>query len=177
MPLVPLLEDDLEMMLAWRNAPVVRQNMYTSHIISIEEHRAWYEKIRERDDSRWFVYEEKNGEPSGIVYFTDLNKVTRNGFWGFYAAVNAQIGIGTRMEYDALQYAFKKLNLHKLNCEILASNTKVIRLHDKFGFSIEGRFRDFHFDGKEYVDVVRMGILHNEWDARRPEILSRMSRF
>ena len=31
-------EDELELMLSWRNAPKVRENMYTRHEISLSEH-------------------------------------------------------------------------------------------------------------------------------------------
>ena len=44
------------------------------------------------------------------------------------------------------------------------------------GFKEEGRFRDFHFDGQSYVDVVRLGILAKEWSAKREEIQTRIAK-
>lgn len=176
MSLTPLCSEDLELMLTWRNSPAVRKNMYTSHVISLKEHQAWFEKITHRENSRWLMYKESNGKSSGVVYFTDICPISRKAFWGFYTAVDATIGTGPRMEFEALEYAFNEITLHKLNCEILAFNSKVIRLHEKFGFFKEGVFRDFHFDGKNFIDVVRMGILEDEWRRARIEMFNRLFR-
>ncbi|MGB7399890.1 UDP-4-amino-4,6-dideoxy-N-acetyl-beta-L-altrosamine N-acetyltransferase [Castellaniella sp.] len=177
MSLFPLNGDDLDMVLLWRNQASVRKNMYTAHSISIEEHREWFEKIKDRQDSKWLIYKEKNGIAAGVVYFTNISAITKNAFWGFYAGADAMRGVGSRMELEALDYAFQVLGLHKLNCEIFSSNSNVIRLHEKFGFSIEGRFRDFHFDGMDYIDIVRMGILEHEWNGKRSEMISRLARY
>ena len=40
-----LEESDIEQVLKWRNSEHVRANMYTDHIINIDEHRRWFEKI------------------------------------------------------------------------------------------------------------------------------------
>ena len=37
-----MTESDLPRVLSWRNAEDVRKNMYTSHIITEPEHRAWW---------------------------------------------------------------------------------------------------------------------------------------
>jgi RimJ/RimL family protein N-acetyltransferase len=59
------------------------------------------------------------------------------------------------------------LKLHKLSCEVLAFNEPVVGLHKKFGFQVEGVFRDHHKMNGDYVDIVRMGLLEREWHAIR----------
>jgi len=51
----PIHEDELELMLSWRNAPSIRANMYTQHEISIDEHLAWWEQASKRDDQQYFM--------------------------------------------------------------------------------------------------------------------------
>jgi len=177
MALHPLTEDYLKLVLEWRNSPNVRDKMYTSHVISWEEHCAWFERIKDDNTAEWFLYREKNGDAAGVVYFMNINARNSSAFWGFYAAENAPRGIGTRMEYEALEYAFQEKKLHKLNCELLVTNVGVIRLHEKFGFSKEGIFRDFNFDGDKYTDVIRMGILDHEWQQRRTIMLDKLAKF
>lgn len=176
MPLRPLSESDLSTMLEWRNAPAVRENMYTKHEISKEEHREWF--VRQQTDkySRWYIYEDEVNNPQGVVYFTQYQPEQRNSFWGFYAGKNARPGIGSRMELEALDHAFTNLGLHKLNCEVIASNNKVIALHKKFGFREEGVFRDIHFDGNKFLDVIRLGIISSEWLSKRAEIIDLIAR-
>jgi len=177
MALLPLAEEHLKLILKWRNSPNIREKMYTSHIISWEEHCAWFEKIKNSNTSKWFLYREKNGSPAGVVGFTDIDERSHSAFWGFYTAENSPRGAGSRMGYEALEHAFQEYRLHKLNGEALASNTKSIRFHENLEFSREGLFRDHHFDGSNYVDVVRMGILENEWIVKKQDILNRVARF
>ena len=45
---------------------------------------------------------------------------------GFYSAPGAPRGTGLQMELEALDFAFIDLSLQKLNCEVIATNKKVI---------------------------------------------------
>ena len=45
MPLTPLSEAELDMILPWRNAPAVRRAMLSHHEITPEEHRAWFQRL------------------------------------------------------------------------------------------------------------------------------------
>ena len=171
----PIRADELELMLSWRNAPSVRANMYTRHEISIDEHRAWWEKTRQREDQRYFMYE-NSGAPLGIVGINDIDIVNQHAFWGFYAAPDAPRGTGTSMEFLVLDYAFGVLKLRKLSCEVLAFNAPVIKLHQKFGFMVEGIFRSHHKLDGQFIDVYRLGILASEWNDKRPELLAKFEK-
>lgn len=79
------------------------------------------------------------------------------------------------MEFLALEHVFKSLKLHKLHCEVLAFNTPVIKLHQKFGFQIEGIFRQQHYLDGEYVDIYRLGLLEREWGLKRDEMQNKLT--
>ena len=177
MPLRPITEADLDKVRSWRNAPQVRQNMYTSHEITEAEHKAWFKRQREDDRSLWLIYTNKDGQDEGVVSFTNYTSGSGSVFWGFYAAADASRGVGSRMEVEALDHAFTHLKVHKLNCEVLASNPGVIRLHKKFGFVEEGLFRDYHFTGEQYIDVVRLGMTADEWPMHRKAALERLTAY
>lgn len=153
-------------MLSWRNAPNVRANMYTRHEISIEEHLAWWSRVQPRTDQKYFMYE-VGGAPSGIVGFMGIDTESRNSSWAFYASSEAPKGSGSKMEFLALEYAFHQLNLNKLHCEVLAFNSPVIKLHQKFGFTVEGILREQHKVDEVFVDVYRLGLLAREWEEHR----------
>ncbi|WP_447044907.1 UDP-4-amino-4,6-dideoxy-N-acetyl-beta-L-altrosamine N-acetyltransferase [Vreelandella sp. H-I2] len=167
-------EDELQTILNWRNAPAVRRNMYTRHEISLEEHLAWWKNVGSREDQQYFIYEYKN-TPFGVVAFTQISNKDKNASWAFYASPEAPRGTGSRMEYLALEYAFKALKLHKLHCEVLDFNQPVVNLHKKFGFSIEGVLRDQHLHEENYCDVIRLGILHSEWQKEREAIFLKLT--
>jgi len=175
MALRPLREDDLEMVRCWRNSPDVRRYMFTAHEIDPAEHRSWFERLCKDAAQRWFIYEDEARLACGVVSFT-LPRPGSSALWGFYAAPDAPPGTGTRIGLAALDHAFMESGWHKLSGLAMAENSASVRLHEKLGFCIEGRLREEHFDGSRYVDVIRFGILAGEWQAKRPEILARLSR-
>lgn len=167
-------DDELELMRSWRNSPAVRRNMYTRHEISSEEHQRWWTRTRQREDQQYFMYE-IDGKPLGIVAFTIIDTANSNCSWAFYAAPDAPRGTGSKMEFLALDYVFSSLKLHKLHCEVLAFNTPVIKLHQKFGFQEEGVFRQHHRTDDGYTDIHRLGMIAHEWACKRVEMLSKLT--
>ena len=69
-----------------------------------------------------------------------------------------------------LEYAFGELQLKKLYCEVLAFNSPVIKLHQKFGFNVEGIFRQQCKINGNFIDVFRLGILACEWQEHRQKM-------
>jgi UDP-4-amino-4,6-dideoxy-N-acetyl-beta-L-altrosamine N-acetyltransferase len=168
-----IAEREIDLMRSWRNEPSVRANMYTRHEISPEEHASWWDAMAGRPDCKYFMYE-FSGVPCGIAAFTGIDVKNNHSAWAFYTAPGASRGSGSRMEFLMLEHAFGELHLHKLYCEVLAFNTAVIKLHQKFGFRIEGVFRGQHQLGNGYVDIVRLGIFADEWKAGRDAMLERL---
>ncbi|MEX3071990.1 UDP-4-amino-4,6-dideoxy-N-acetyl-beta-L-altrosamine N-acetyltransferase [Vibrio alginolyticus] len=173
MEFTPLAADDLEMILEWRNAPEVRSKMYTTHEISLEEHNAWFERLKE-DKTKIYFIAKINNVPVGVVGFSEVNQVHGIATWAFYASPTAPRGTGSLMEYYALEYAFENLKLHKLRCEVIAFNKVVIKLHKKFGFVEEGCHRDAFYDGDAYHDVIHLGIFSREWKDIKDELKTKL---
>lgn len=173
--LAPLKDLDLRFVLQWRSAPAVRQAMFTQHEISWEEHQAWFHRMQADESKRWFLYLNKNKEPSGVVYFTDLDPEQRSAFWGFYASPDATPGTGLRMSLDALDKAFNELALEKLNAEVLVTNSRSLDMHKKVGFAEEGYFREQFFNGEQRIDVIRLGLLASEWPVCRQALEARVA--
>jgi UDP-4-amino-4,6-dideoxy-N-acetyl-beta-L-altrosamine N-acetyltransferase len=165
--------EELTLMLSWRNAPSVRSNMYTQHEINLDEHLSWWSRIQNRSDQKYFMYENQ-GKPFGIVAFNGIDPIHRNSSWAFYASPQAQKGTGSKMEFLALDYAFKGMSLHKLSCEVLAFNAAVIKLHQKFGFRVEGILREQFKAGDGFVDIHRLGMLASEWVEHRQKMLEKI---
>lgn len=172
----PIEQAESALMLSWRNAPAVRANMYTTHEISMAEHMAWWDRIKSRTDQQYFMYEYQ-GSPSGIVAFNGIDTNNQHSSWAFYASPEAAKGTGSRMEYLALTHAFDVLKLHKLCCEVLAFNMPVVKLHEKFGFTVEGILREQHKAETGFVDIYRLGMLSTEWALKRDQMLAKLLDF
>lgn len=166
-------QDELAIMLVWRNAPSVRANMYTNHVISFEEHKNWWNRIQKDKKYRYLMFEHQ-GKPMGIVAITEINTSKKSASWAFYASPDAPKGTGSRMELLALDTALKQMELFTLNCEVLGFNKPVLRLHEKFGFETIEVIADGHsIDGK-FCDIHKLLISAEKWSKIRPVVLENL---
>lgn len=162
----PMTEADLEKVLSWRNHPGIRAHMYTQHEITLDEHRAWWDRIQGSPKFRFFIYE-STGQPLGYVAFSELARASATASWGFYTAPDAPRGTGSMMAFCAMDVAFGPLELRKLNAEAIRRNVASLRLHESLGFVQEGLFRDHVLVGDAFDDVIRLALFATDWRARR----------
>ena len=158
----PVLLSDAELVLSWRNQDSVRINMYNNEIIELETHLNWFESILNSDKVKYFIYEQDQ-KPLGVLSFVDIDFKNKKASWAFYSGDTSVRGIGSEMEQLALNYAFTKLNLNKLCCEVLEFNTTVISFHQKFGFKLEGIKKQEYFRDGKYFDVYQLAILKKDY--------------
>ena len=77
-------------------------------------------------------------------------------------------GIGASAIMLLLDYAFKRMNLNKIQLDVHADNERAIKCYKKCGFIIEGTLRDKIFRDGKYVNVHIMGILKKEYEEKWP---------
>ncbi|NUW30374.1 GNAT family N-acetyltransferase [Nonomuraea sp. SMC257] len=162
-------DDDLPVMLRWRNHPKVRAASFTTHAIGEEEHAHWWAGVRADPSRRVLVYEH-GGTACGVVTFSGLSPERPVASWGFYldldglersgGLISAWFGI----ERDAIDHAFGPLGLTTLRGEVLAGNRPVRLLHSRFGFEETGGYRRV-IDG-ETVDVVTVEVTRASREER-----------
>lgn len=164
----PVEAKDLEKILEWRNSDRIRNYMYTDHLISIEEHQAWFLRLKDDLSSLYFIFEIQ-AKPFGLVYFTDIDKKNKKSNWGFYLGEpDAPRGSGVAMGVLGLECAFTQLNLRKLCGEAFVFNDASIRFHKKLGFVEEGRFSKHVLKNGVYEDVVTFALFFDDWCQLRP---------
>jgi len=73
--------------------------------------------------------------------------------------------IGGKIYSGLIKYAFDQLRLHRVETYNLVINKKVIKIKENLGFKLEGVLRDFQYRDGNYLDVMIMTILENEWRA------------
>jgi RimJ/RimL family protein N-acetyltransferase len=65
-----------------------------------------------------------------------------------------------------LDFAFRELNLHRVQLTVFSYNSAAIGLYEKLGFTREGTYREFlERDGQRH-DMLLYGILRREWAVR-----------
>ncbi len=164
-------QDDVETMLAWRNQPANRAVSNNQHVISSEEHHAWWTRVQDDPTRRVLVFE-VDGKPRGIVNFFDLSleQTPRSGAWGFFldnetaAAEGTAMLLWTKVMSEAVDYAFDELELDVLHAEVLEHNEAVRAMNRRYRFT-EGTPEEREVDGRT-IKVIPIS-LHRQ-DRRRP---------
>ncbi len=77
------------------------------------------------------------------------------------------LGLGGKVLGQIIDYAFNKMNLHRLEAEIYEYNTAAQKLFERFGFKKEGTLREARYTDGKYYDILRYGLLRSEWKIRR----------
>ncbi|GEL78481.1 UDP-4-amino-4,6-dideoxy-N-acetyl-beta-L-altrosamine N-acetyltransferase [Tenuibacillus multivorans] len=167
-----LSEPYLEKVLEWRNSEPIRSVMYSDHLITWDDHYAWYQRISTDDTSivRLLFYNEK---PVGLVNFSNIDRKNCRCFWGFYIGeANAPKKSGTVMGLLALDMMFEDKNLNKICAEVIESNPKSLHYHKKLGFEEEGLFKKHILKNNQWMDITRLALFREQWKETRGNLLN-----
>lgn len=67
-----------------------------------------------------------------------------------------------------LRYYFDELGYNRVSGMVYAFNEPSQRFHENFGFTLEGRVREYHYTGGELHDILWYGMLASEFWAKYP---------
>ncbi len=163
----PVERKDLEKLLEWRNADRIRAFMYTDHIISPEEHAAWFERLGTNDTAYALLFT-VNGRPLGVVNVTSIDRRNGTCHWGFYIGeADAPRGSGTALGYLGLYYIFDTLGIRKVIGEAFAFNEASIAFHRRLGFSQEGHFVQHVVKNGSCQDILSFALFRDQWEAHK----------
>lgn len=158
-----LRQEDLELVLEWRNSDRIRAIMFTDQTISREDHYAWFDRLQQNPSASVRLFEAFS-QPAGLMNITVRDSANGVAYWGFYLGrADLPKGTGTEMGLLALRFAFEKLNVRKLCGEVIAMNEASLRFHDKLGFVQEGRLRKHVKKNGRFEDVVLYAMLQEDY--------------
>lgn len=165
----PLAEDELATVLAWRNSERIRAHMYTDHLISPAEHRAWFERLRGELPARFLIFTLR-GRPLGAVSFSAPDALKGTAHWGFYiGSEDAPRGSGSALGWLALEYAFGTLGVRKLIGEAFSFNQASLAYHRRLGFAEEGPLARQVLKNGRYQEVLSFALFRDDWLKLREE--------
>lgn len=134
----------------------------------------WRTSIEQKSSpgAYWFLAEDDNGNPIGIAGLESVNYIQGDAVLPFFVTEDfRKRGLATAMTVSMLDFAFKRLRLHRVTTFYRSDNTATQRVLEKFGFAKEGRFREGWFDDGVRKDTVIAGILGTEWIATRAKVI------
>jgi RimJ/RimL family protein N-acetyltransferase len=149
---------------------LARLSRYSTRPMSHEEVEHFFQsRLLAPDAFAYAIHERPSERLIGLTTFSNLD--VDNGSVLFHITIgeaDAQgRGLGTEATELMLGIAFETLGLHRVGLSVFAFNGRAIRAYEKAGFRVEGRLREAIWRDGQHCDEVEMGVLADEWRARR----------
>ncbi len=135
-------------------------NSYEELAERITEQIANYDKD---ECFRWAIVEKESNELIGNINFHHYNEVHNNIKLGYFILDNYRNkGYATESVLKVINFAFKKLKVHRISASAISTNEASNRVLIKSGFLLEGTKKEYsRIDGK-YYDGNIYGLINSE---------------
>jgi RimJ/RimL family protein N-acetyltransferase len=161
--------DDLPRFVAWLNDPEVLEGLAVFLPLSQAGEERWYQNMLESPPAEHPLVIEVRREdgwmPVGNCGLHKIDPKNREAEVGIFIGEKScwNQGYGTDAMRLMLEHAFRTLNLHRVFLRVMEPNRRAVRCYEKVGFVHEGRMRQAEYKHGEYLDVLLMSVLQQEW--------------
>jgi RimJ/RimL family protein N-acetyltransferase len=158
---------DLSNYVQWLNDPAVLEYFGQYAPFSLAQEEQWYEQMLQDQKQRNFAIEFE-GRHIGGAGFGNIDWRNQNAEVGLFIGIPElwDQGFGREVLQALLRLGFDQMNLHRIYLRVFAENNRGIHLYETLGFQHEGRWRHAEFRNGRFQDMLWMGVLRDEWDAR-----------
>lgn len=134
-----------------------------------EATRLWTEEqakaVASQDAFRFQIEAMATGDLVGTLNTHTANPRVGSFMYGLVIAPQHQRkGYASEAIRLVLRYFFHEKRYQKASAEVYSFNEGSIRLHERLGFTLEGRLRRMVFTGGQFHDALIYGILREEFD-------------
>lgn len=164
-------ENDLPMLLSWRNSSFIHSKMLTDHKITWDEHKLWFDRIKNDIIKKNFIFS-YNDLPLGYQGYSDIDLKNRTCSGGSYIGEREMCpkDAGIFLFFMGIDYAFLKLNIVETHIDVFADNKKALRLNEFLGYEFD-LTNGYYIDKNERKQLVYKAVLtKNKWHKRREEV-------
>jgi RimJ/RimL family protein N-acetyltransferase len=158
----PLERRHLEQTRAWANDSELMRLLDRARPVSDTEHERWFASLQERGDCVYFAIESVvDARHIGNVWLWNIDSRHRRAELRIIIGSPGDHGRGAGTEAISLicEYAFERLNLHKVYAYVLCINGRARHAFEKAGFVLEGTLREDRWLDDAYTDVYLLGKL------------------
>lgn len=158
------------------NRGLTTQHLFTGSIpMRTKDYAAKWDQERKAGDIQfgiWTSTSADGGNPNGPFFIGTCGLHSHRDIyksWEFRILIfNPEFlgkGIGQEATRMCVEYAFTRLNAHKVWLGVNEENQGAFNCYRKVGFQVEGILREEIFCYGKYVNAVRMSILEQEWKS------------
>lgn len=157
-------ENDLELLQKIVNSSEVEYYL-TGHSLPVSKknQKDWYDSLGKNNSVIRMIIESQ-GKAWGIVILSKIDYINRSANFGIKTLLDEDQpkGIGTESGKLILEYAFKTLNLRRIETEVLEYNIRSKKMLEKIGFRLEGIKKEAVFKNGKYIDLEIMATFREE---------------
>ncbi|WP_139489093.1 GNAT family N-acetyltransferase [Brevibacillus dissolubilis] len=167
--LTALTTDDVPVMVTWYSDEYVLRHLDATPAkpYTAEKLTKWLEQNNSSDTS--YVFAIRTLDENLLIGYIALTAILWNNRVSWIEMLiggeeTRGKGYGTEALQVAIGFAFRELNLHRIQLSVFDYNIPGIRAYEKAGFKREGTYREFlHRDGQVF-DMHLYGLLRHEWE-------------
>ncbi len=167
--LVPTPKEIVELWPKWMADLDVTRYLMRRFVPSPQQEEEWYKRASEDPNSVvWGV--QVDGQLAGTTGIHQIDHVSANGVTGTVIGEKAFWRRGVASEAMALRtrFAFRELNLHKLNTSAFVENEGSKRALMKAGYRQIGVEREQIFREGHWHDIWLAELLREDWERAQP---------
>ena len=158
---------DIERINRWRNDRELISFLGAPfRFINRDVEENWYDNYMKNRNStiRCAITLEDNDEIIGLVTLANIDYINRCAELHIMIGNEYQNkGAGKYAVKNILDYAFKDINLNRVELSALESNERAIGLYRKMGFMVEGISRKAYYKDGKFVNKIEMAVLREEY--------------
>lgn len=171
----PIELEDAPLFSRGENDPIVRESLFLALPISLKTEQAKIEQyLQSKEAIVLTIIEKETSHPVGQTAFFRIDYISRAAI--FYLAILDPAywskGLGAEATQLMVNYAFKTLNLNRIQLHVCAENVPALKIYQRVGFTKEGVLRQAMFRNGNYVDFWVMAILRSDWLALQNSIIT-----
>lgn len=163
MRLAPVKDDDHEWLVSLHNDPEVLRNITNPQPVTLEQHLAWWEKVRHDPKELRLIFVH-DGCKVGFTKFYQIDRTNQNCVLG--ADIRAMFrgqGYAKFMWALMLNKCFYELGMHRVSLTTAAYNVVGQRVYRGLGFKDEGRLVQSLYRDGTFHDQICMYMLRDQW--------------
>lgn len=163
---------DAEITLSWRQGS--RARYLNKGAKSVTEQKKWIEDRELAGDLNFII--EYQQQPVGMIALHDISASHHSAVIGRFLIGEKNLVGNAPVAFEAecllLDYAFHKLQIHKIYGDIREDNQGVVKLRKYLGYHFDGILREHYYNGSGYINGLMVSLLEDEyWKFCRPKLI------
>ncbi len=158
--LLPIEYEDVVLLNKWKNDEGIFKYLGGGYRpTSLSQQKNWMDKLTENtmENQRYMIVDEEE-KKVGQIGLYQISNIHKTCSLGIYIGEKGKQGKGIASKaYKALEnYAKSYLNIRKIHLEVVGENERAIKMYERLGFYVCGKYQKERYIDGEYKDLIIM---------------------